>query len=105
MLAINDKSCPCLYQHFKWSVGKLNSSHRGLWFAEYHVCLHHLQHVRGDFVQILKRPHTERHQRPMILRQEDTNRQPQCINATLEFTDLTDNFTRGTAIPGNLFSS
>lgn len=35
-----------------------------------HVRLNNIQHVRGDFIHILKRPHVERYHRPVVLRQE-----------------------------------
>lgn len=46
-------------------------SHHGLRLAECHVCLDHLQHVRGDFIYVLQGPDAKCHNRPVVLTQEE----------------------------------
>lgn len=46
-------------------------SHRCLGFAEDHVCLDNLQHMRGDFIHVFQGPDAERHQRSVVLRQKN----------------------------------
>ena len=45
----------------------LLSPHRALRFAEHHVCLDNLQHVRCDFIHVLQGSDAERHNRPDVL--------------------------------------
>lgn len=50
---------------------KRRSSHHGLRFAECHVRLDNLQHMRGDLIHVLNGPDTECHDRSVVLKQED----------------------------------